>query len=115
MHPCAAALAEAERLMAVEKAALAEEDVDMADELSQTRSRLLHEAWVLREGFAADTMLAILERILAGQEELTAMGRQLQEKLRSQLNVGRKQARYFDGDRHEHAQSRKSLYCDAVF
>lgn len=112
MHACAKLLGEAFGLIAFERVALADEDLDKAKELAARRGELLKEAWRLREGYDAAALRAAFVRMEAVQVELISVAEVLQQKYREQQSAGRKQAKYFSTERHLHAASRKAFYCD---
>lgn len=114
MHPCAALLQQAFEVVVSEEAALANEDMDAADNLCRQRAVLLSDAWEQRQGFD-ETVLR--ERLLTMQEvqaRLAAKALDLQDKFQKQQANGRKQARYFNTERHFHKALHKSNYCDFV-
>ena len=112
MHPSAAMLDEAMGLVRLEEMALAEEDVDRAEELADRRADLLFDAWRVREGYAEHLLLEHLQKLQTMQEHLQDRAEALRAKLADQISTERKQSKYFDGYRHASAQSRKAFYFD---
>ncbi len=114
MHPCAALLEEIIALCRVEGQALAEEDVDKAEELANRRYALIQKAWDLREGFPEEELHASLLTIRDEQTRLHSAAEALHDKLRERQHAGRKQTKYFNQDRHIQSQLRRSFYCDKI-
>lgn len=112
MHPCAVLLDEIIALCRVEERALADEDVDRAEELAHQRSTLIDRAWDSREGYPEETLRVSLLRIREEQARLHAAAEALHEQLRERQQAGRKQTRYFNQDRYIHAQSKRAFYFD---
>ncbi|MDR0339683.1 MAG: hypothetical protein LBH65_05330 [Desulfovibrio sp.] len=114
MHACAVLLDELLALVPSEENALANEDVDKVKELADKRAELLWKAWQNREGFDEEELRTALTQVLETQKTLHAKAEVLRQSLRERQAAGRKQARYFNGDRHVHAQAQRSFYCDKV-
>lgn len=114
MHPCAAFLEEIIALCRVEGQALADEDVDKAEELANQRFELIQKAWDTREGYSEEALHASLLAIRDEQKRLHTAAEALHDKLREQQHAGRKQAKYFNQDRHIQAQLQRSFYFDKI-
>ncbi len=114
MHPCAALLEEIIALCRVEGQALADEDVDKAEELANQRFDLIQKAWDSREGYPEDRLHASLLLIRDEQARLQTVAEALHDKLRERQHAGRKQTKYFNQDRHIQSQLRRSFYCDKI-
>lgn len=112
MHPSAAMLDEAIALVRLEEQALAEEDLDKAEELADKRSGLLFDAWRIREGYAEDLLLKQLQNLQTMHQHLQTCAADLRITLNGRVSAERKQAKYFDGYRHDYAQLRKAYYFD---
>lgn len=112
MHPCAVLLDEIIALYRVEERALADEDIERAEELAHQRSTLIDRAWDIRKGYPEETLRASLQQIREEQARLHAEAEALHERLRERQQAGRKQARYFSQDRYIHAQSKRAFYFD---
>ena len=114
MHPCAAILEEIIALCRVEERALADEDIDKAEELAGQRFALIQKAWESREGYPEDALHQSLLRIRDEQTRLHTAAESLHERLRERQQSGRKQTRYFNQDRHIQSQLQRSFYCDKI-
>lgn len=112
MHPCSSLLDEIFVRLRSEESALDAEDLDRAEELARERVAMLKEVWQGRSGYDEALLRERLLTLQSEQGRLTAKAEALQQKFREQQNAGRKQARYFNGDRHLHAQTQKAFYCD---
>jgi hypothetical protein len=112
MHVSAVLLENVFGLISSELEALSADDLDKAEELAARREELLEQVWQQREGWDEAELRDRLFRVVAAQAELIAAAEALQRKYREQQNAGRKQAKYFSTERHLHAASRKSFYCD---
>ena len=112
MHPSAAKLEEALSLARLEESALADEDLDRAEELADKRADLLFDAWSLRKGYAVELLCERLQELQAVQQRLNERAESLRDRLSNQISSERKQSKYFDGYRHAKAQAQKSFYCD---
>lgn len=112
MHPSAAMLDEVFALVRLEELALAEEDVDRAEELADRRADLLFDAWRLRGGCPDDLLVEQLQKLQDMQRHLQDKAEALRAKLGAQMSAERKQAKYFDGYRHASAQAKKAFYFD---
>lgn len=112
MHPSAMLLDEAMALAGLEEQALAEEDVDKAEELANRRAGLLFDAWRMRGGYDENLLTERLHKLQAMQRHLQTRAESLRTKLAGQMSTERKQAKYFNGYRHAAAQSQKAFYFD---
>lgn len=115
MHPSVALLEEALALIPLERTALSDEDLDRAGELAEQRRGLVDEAWGHRAGCDEAELRVRLVRMQQAQADLEQSAEALQTKYRQQQVAGRNQAKYFTTERHLHAASRKSFYCDTRF
>lgn len=114
MHPCATILGEILDLSRLEEKALAQEDVEQAEQLAERRSELLTRAWLVREGYDKDALWDGLLLIEAMQERLHEMAMGLHEKMTADMYTVQQQSKYFTGTRHLQAQNKRSNYCDEV-
>lgn len=114
MPSCAVLLDELLEVSGAEERALADEDMDRAEELAERRAVLLKDIWSNREGYDVEALKLALSKAREIQSRLQDIAEGLQEKFRQQQSAGRKQAKYFNTDRHLHAQMKKSFYCDKV-
>lgn len=114
MHPCAALFDEILALCRVEEQALIDENIDKAEEIARQRFILIGNAWDSRQGYPEDSLRASLRGIREEQARLHAAAEALHERLRERQQAGRKQFRYFNQDRHIHAQSKRAYYCDKI-
>ena len=112
MHPSAAILEEVFALVRLEELALAEEDVDRAEELADKRAGLLFDAWRVREGCPDTLLMEHLQKLQDMQRDLQGKAETLRARLGAQMSAERKQAKYFDGYRHASAQAGKAFYFD---
>ena len=112
MHTSTRLLDEVLDLIRSEMAALSAEDLDKAEELSAHRNTLLEQAWERREGCDEQALRAHLLRVQAAQTGLVTTAENLRQKYRQQQSAGRKQAKYFDTERHLHAETKKAFYFD---
>ena len=97
-------------LIGSELDALAAEDLDKAEELAVRREELLKQVWELREGWDEEELRTRLLQVVAAQAELITTAEDLQRKYREQQKAGRQQSKYFNTERHLHAESRKAFY-----
>jgi len=97
-------------LIGSELDALTAEDLDKAEELAVRREELLKQVWELREGWDEEELRTRLLQVVAAQAELITAAEGLQRKYREQQKAGRQQSKYFNTERHLHAESRKAFY-----
>ena len=112
MHPSATILDEVFALVRLEELALAEEDVDRAEELADRRADLLFDAWRLRAGCPDSLLAERLQKLQDMQRQLQSKAEALRAKLGAQMSAERKQSKYFAGYRHASAQANKAFYFD---
>lgn len=112
MHPCAALVEEIIALCRLEERALADEDIDKAGGLAAERLELIRKVWEAREGYPEEQLRSSLLRISDEQARLHSSAETLHDRLRERQHSGRKQARYFNQDRHIQSQLQRSFYCD---
>ena len=112
MHPSAVLLDEAIALARLEELALAEEDLDKAEELANQRAELLCDAWRMREGYVENVLVEHLRKLQTMQEQLQNRAESLRAKLAGQISTERKQAKYLNGYYHVTAQAQKAFYFD---
>lgn len=114
MHPCAALFDEILALCRVEEQAILDEDIEKVEETARQRSILIGNAWEARQGYPEDSLRASLQGIRDEQTRLHAAAEALHTRLSERQQAGRKQSRYFNQDRHIHAQSKRAYYCDKI-
>lgn len=114
MHACALLLDELFSLIPEEERALEQEDLEQVELLAQRRSGLVDDIWRQRDGYDKKQLKQRLEELCRQQEHLRQKALALQQTLRQRQMAGRKQTRYFDGDRYRHAQSKRAFYCEKV-
>ena len=112
MHPSVVMLDEVSALVRLEELALAEEDVERAEELAERRAGLLFDAWRVRAGCPASLLAEHLQKLQDMQRHLQDKAEALRARLGAQMSAERKQARYIDGYRHASAQAGKAFYFD---
>lgn len=112
MHICAVLLENVEGLIASELEALQVDDLDTAEELSARREELLAKAWEQCEGWDEEDQRDRLLRVVTAQAELIKAAEDLQQRYREQQKAGRQQSKYFNTERHLHAESRKAFYLE---
>lgn len=114
MHPCAALLEEAFSLLRLEKQAVTDKDMERVEALAGRRATLLLQAWENREGYDEDALRAKLRLLEEEQRRLQTVLDSLRAKLLAERRAGRKQARYFNGDRYVQSELQRSFYCDKI-
>lgn len=114
MHPCATLLDELLALIPAEEKALADEDMDRAEELAGQRADLLQKVWQRRDGYDSEDLRQSLLKVKDEQARLREAAEALHAKLRAQQRAGRKQTRYLNADRHVQAQLQRAFYCDKI-
>lgn len=112
MHPSVLLLDEAIAIAQQEEVALQEDDLDKVETLASKRAGLLFDAWRIRKGCDESLLLQKMQAVEAIQDRLCASTDKLKNELGKQMTTERKQSKYFDGYRHDAAQSRKAFYCD---
>jgi hypothetical protein len=95
-----------------EELALAEENMDKAEELASRRADLLSDAWRKREGYANNLLLERMQKMQTIQKDLRERAECLRDKLAERISTERKQAKYLDGYHHAGARSQKAYYFD---
>jgi hypothetical protein len=112
MHPCAIRLEEAFACLAAEEAALDEEDLEKTDALAAERAACIRHAWQARDGFDAELLRQRLLELEKMHGRLVGKAEALRQSLHERQSVRKKQSRYFNAERHIHAEAKRSLYCD---
>ncbi|MDL2267543.1 hypothetical protein LJC46_06110 [Desulfovibrio sp. OttesenSCG-928-G15] len=113
MHPSLALLKEVTALLREEEVALADENLEAAEELSAKRKDVLADIWAKRQGCDEEELRKGLSAVLAANRSLQIKAESLQQKYQAQKQAGRKQTKYFSTERHLHSAMRKSVYCDS--
>lgn len=113
MHPSLVLLKDVTVLLREEEAAIADENLEAAEELSAKRQAVLDDIWAKREGCDEEALRNGLSAVLAASRSLQAKAELLERKYQAQKMAGRKQTKYFSTERHLHSAMRKSVYCDS--
>jgi hypothetical protein len=107
-------LGEVLALSSLEEEALAQEDLDQAEDLAQKRSELLTQAWKERDGYDRDLLRNTLMIVEAMQSRLLDIARDMHGKLGAKLRRTRQHGRYFEQNRNRIRQAKKAFYCNRI-